>query len=254
MSHYNTRKKRNLESVEDEAPLTTMKPIKQEILMWQNKAEVLQNKVTELEALNSELRQQVVELSAQQNDLIPSTSVAHKETGAVDLSSDGNTSTDGESSVTEDSCDDSSDSSSSSSEETPQRRKTKKSKTKKNKHKKHKKNKKKSKKNEYDKIKRANNIRDVIHRYKRLVKLTRRGATMTKAFQREGVSRNAVAQLAPIAELYFADREQFSRISFTPGKLAEFAQKCREYIVGDVQKKVLSMKKKGSLLPFSLNK
>ncbi len=77
---------------------------------------------------------------------------------------------------------------------------------------------------------------------------------MTKAFQREGVSRNAVAQLAPIAELYFADREQFNSISFTPGKLAEFAQKCREYIVGDVYRKVLSMKKKGSLLPFCLNK
>ncbi|XP_058628971.1 osteocalcin 2-like [Onychostoma macrolepis] len=127
-----------------------MKPIKQEILMWQNKAEVLQNKVNELEALNSELRQQVVELSAQQNDLIPSTSGAREESGAVDLSSDGNTSTDLESSVTEESCDDSS--SSSSSEET-QRRKTKKSKTKKNKSKKHKKSKKKDKKNEYDKIK-----------------------------------------------------------------------------------------------------
>lgn len=45
-----------------------MKPIKQEILMWQNKAEVLQNKVNELEALNSELRQQVVELTAQQSN------------------------------------------------------------------------------------------------------------------------------------------------------------------------------------------
>ncbi|XP_016114845.1 FACT complex subunit Ssrp1-like [Sinocyclocheilus grahami] len=154
MTHYNTRKKRNLESAEDEAPVTAMKPIKQEILMWQNKAEVLQNKVNELEALNTELRQQVVELSAQQNDLIPSTSVVREETGAVDLSSDGNTSTDVESSATEDSCDDSSDSSSSSSEETHQRRKTKKSKTKKNKTKKHKKNKKKGKKNEYDKIKR----------------------------------------------------------------------------------------------------
>ncbi|KAL1277457.1 hypothetical protein QQF64_024130 [Cirrhinus molitorella] len=68
---------------------------------------------------------------ARTNDLIPSTSVAREETGAVDLSSGGDTSTDGESSVTEDSCDDSSDSSSSSSEETPQRRKTKKHKTKK---------------------------------------------------------------------------------------------------------------------------
>ncbi|KAL1260027.1 hypothetical protein QQF64_007854 [Cirrhinus molitorella] len=176
MSHYNTRKKRNLGSVEDE------------------------------------------------DDPIPSTSVAREGTGAVDLSSGGNTSTDGEASVTEDSYDDSSDSSSSSSEETSQRRKTKKSKTKKNKSKKHKKNKKKVKKNEYDKIKRANNIRDVIHRYKRLVKLTRRGATMTKAFQREGVSRNAVALLAPIAELYFADREQFNSvsISFTPGKENRF--------------------------------
>ncbi|XP_056102082.1 coiled-coil domain-containing protein 106-like [Rhinichthys klamathensis goyatoka] len=228
-----------------------MKPIKQEILMWQNKAEVLQNKVKELEALNSELRQQVVELSAQQNDLIPRTSVAHEETGAVDLSSDGNTSTDVESSVTEESCDDSS--SSSSSEGTRQRRKTKKSKNKKNKSKKHKKNKRKDK-NEYDKIKRANNVRDVLRRYKRLLKLTRRGATMTKAFRKEGVSRNAVAQLAPIAELYFADRVQFNSISFTPGKLAEFAEKCREHIVGDVKEKVLAMKIKGSLLPFCLNK
>lgn len=84
------------------------------------------------------------------DDLIPSTSVVHEETGAVDLSSDGNSSTDVESSVTEESCDDSS--SSSSSEETHQRRKTKKSK--KNKSKKHKKNKKKDKK-EYDKIKRG---------------------------------------------------------------------------------------------------
>ncbi|KAK9956290.1 hypothetical protein ABG768_014035, partial [Culter alburnus] len=152
MSHYNTRKKRNAENVEDEceAPVNTMKPIKQEILMWQNKAEVLQNKVNELEALNSELRQQVVELSAQQNDLIPSTSVAHGESGADDLTSDGNTSTDVESSVTEESSDDSS--SSSSSEET--QRKTKKRKTKKNKSKKHKKNKKKGK-NEYDNIKRG---------------------------------------------------------------------------------------------------
>ncbi|XP_067274855.1 coiled-coil domain-containing protein 106-like [Pseudorasbora parva] len=253
MSHYNTRKKRNIESVEDEceAPVKTMKPIKQEILMWQNKAEVLQNKVNELEALNSELRQQVVELSAQQNDLIPSTSVAHEETGAVDLSSDGSTSTDVESSVTEESCDDSS--SSSSSEETLRRRKKKKSKSKKNKSKKHKKNKKKDKK-EYDKIKRAQNVRDVISRYRRLLKLTQRGATMTKAFRKEGVSRNAVAQLAPIAELYFADRVQFNDISFTPGKLAEFAEKCKEHIVGEVKKKVLSMKMKGSLLPFCLNK
>lgn len=50
------------------APVNTMKPIKQEILMWQNKMEVLQNTVNELEALNSELRQQVVELSAQQSN------------------------------------------------------------------------------------------------------------------------------------------------------------------------------------------
>ncbi|XP_048053137.1 pre-mRNA-splicing factor CWC22 homolog [Megalobrama amblycephala] len=149
MSHYNTCKKRNVENVEDECEVNTMKPIKQEILMWQNKAELLQNKVNELEALNSELRQQVVELSAQQN-LIPSTSVAHGESGADDLTSDGNTSTDVESSVTEESCDDSS--SSSSSEET--QRKTKKRKNKKNKSKKHKKNKKKGK-NEYDKIKRG---------------------------------------------------------------------------------------------------
>ncbi len=49
------------------APVKTMKPIKQEIQMWQNKAEVLQNKVNEFEALNSELRQQV-ELSAQQSN------------------------------------------------------------------------------------------------------------------------------------------------------------------------------------------
>lgn len=77
---------------------------------------------------------------------------------------------------------------------------------------------------------------------------------MTKAFRKEGVSRNAVAQLAPIAELYFADRVQFNSISFTPGKLAEFAEKCRENIVGDVKKKVLAMKIKGSLLPFCLNK
>ncbi len=89
------------------------------------------------------------------DDLIPSTSVAREEIGAVDLSSDGNTSTDLESSGTEESCDDSSSSSSSSSEETHQRRKTKKSKTKKNKSKKHKKSKKKDKKNEYDKIKRG---------------------------------------------------------------------------------------------------
>ncbi|XDV19479.1 hypothetical protein PO909_024944 [Leuciscus waleckii] len=229
MSHYNTRKKRNVESLEDEceAPVNTMKPIKQETLMWQNKVEVLQNKVNELEALNSELRQQVVELSAQQNDLIPKTSVAHEDTGGVDLSSDGNTSTDVESSVTEESCDDFS--SSSSSEGTRQKRRA-------NKSKKHKKNKRKDK-NEYDKIKRANNVRDVIRRYKRLLKLTRRGATMTKAFRKEGVSLNAVAQLAPIAELYFADRVQFNSISFTPGKLAEFAEKCREHIVGDVKKK-----------------
>lgn len=86
------------------------------------------------------------------DDLIPKTSVAHEDTGGVDLSSDGNTPTDVESSVTEESCDD--DSSSSSSEGTRQRRKTKKSKNKKNKSKKHKKNKRKDK-NEYDKIKRG---------------------------------------------------------------------------------------------------
>ncbi|XP_065096714.1 uncharacterized protein [Paramisgurnus dabryanus] len=252
MSHYNTRKKRNLESVEGEceAPAKTMKPIKQEMLMWQNRVDVLQEKVNELEALNTELRQQVVELSAQKVDPIPGTSVAHEETGAVDLSSDANTSTDVESSVTEESCDESF---SSSSSETHQRRKTKKSK-KKAESRKHKKNKKKGKKDKHDKIKRANNVRDVIRRYKRLLKLTKRGATMTKAFRKEGVSRNAVAQLAPIAELYFADRAQFNSITFTPGKLAEFAQKCKEHIIGDVLRKVLSMKAKGSLLPFCLNK
>ncbi|ROL49336.1 hypothetical protein DPX16_15662 [Anabarilius grahami] len=75
---------------------------------------------------------------------------------------------------------------------------------------------------------------------------------MTKAFRKEGVSQNAVAQLAPITELYFVDRVQFNSISFTPGKLAEFAEKCREHIVEDVKKKVLSLKTKGSLLPFCL--
>ncbi|XP_056310825.1 histone H3.v1-like [Danio aesculapii] len=115
MSQYNTRKKHNLGSVEGE--VNTTKPIKQEILMWQNTAEVLQNKVHELEALNSELRQQVVELSMQQqNDLIPGTSVGREESSAVDLFSDENASTDVESSVTDESCDDTS--SSSSSEET----------------------------------------------------------------------------------------------------------------------------------------
>jgi len=78
--------------------------------------------------------------------------VAHEETGTVDLSSDGNTSTDVETSVTEESCDNFS--SSSSSEGARQRKKTKKSKNKKTKSKKHKKNKRKGK-NEYDKIKRG---------------------------------------------------------------------------------------------------
>lgn len=86
------------------------------------------------------------------DDLIPKTSVAHEDTGGVDLSSDGNTPTDVESSVTGESCNDSS--SSSSSEGTRQKRKEKKSKNKKNKSKKHKKNMRKDK-NEYDRIKRG---------------------------------------------------------------------------------------------------
>ena len=66
---------------------------------------------------------------------------------------------------------------------------------------------------------------------------------MTRAFQKEGVSRNAVAQVAPVAELYFADSAQFDTLTFTSGKLTEFDQMCKERMTGDIQTKVTEMKR-----------
>ncbi|KAL7890179.1 hypothetical protein AOLI_G00024370 [Acnodon oligacanthus] len=93
----------------------------------------------------------------------------------------------------------SSDDSSSSDEESFSSEENSPKKKKRNKIKKIKFKKDKRKRKEKDRTKRANNIDDVLKCYQRLLKHTKKGLTMTGAFQKEKVSRNAVAQLAPIA-------------------------------------------------------
>nr|XP_054591906.1 coiled-coil domain-containing protein 106-like [Nothobranchius furzeri] len=79
-----------------------------------------------------------------------------------------------------------------SSDEDSQKRK-KKGKAKKNK---------KSKKHDQIARTRAQNPRQVVSRYERILRLFKRGGTMSAAFKRLGVDRNTIVATAPIAELF----------------------------------------------------
>jgi hypothetical protein len=53
----------------------------------------------------------------------------------------------------------------------------------------------------------AGNIKNIVAWYQRLPNLTKKSYSMAVAFQKVGVSKNAVAAVGPIAELSIADRQ-----------------------------------------------
>ena len=74
---------------------------------------------------------------------------------------------------------------------------------------------------------------------------------MSMAFRKAGVSRNAVAATAPIAELFIAERQVLEQLPFCR-KLSDLVKLCTEKIIGEIEEKVVEMKRKRELLPFQL--
>ncbi|XP_056438693.1 coiled-coil domain-containing protein 106-like isoform X2 [Gadus chalcogrammus] len=199
-------------------------------VQWKKRSEELQTRIELLEEENALLKQQLEQRpSAEQGDTVDNT----------DPEPESNT--DASSSSSTDS--DSSSSSSSSSDGRKKKRKHKK---------KAKKRSKKSKKSKKSKAKgyRVTTISDVVKRYRQVLRIMERGHTMSRAFAKAGVSRNAVKDTAAIAELYIADRSVLEEIK---GKktLLHLSKVCDSKIVGELSLKIDELKKKKKLIPFT---
>ena len=93
-------------------------------------------------------------------------------------------------------------------------------------------------------------ISDVVKRYRQVLRIIKRGHTMSRAFLKAGVTRNAVKDTAAIAELYIADRSVLEEIK---GKktLLHLAKVCESEIVGELSLKIEELKKKKNRIPFT---
>ncbi|XP_019218879.2 coiled-coil domain-containing protein 106 [Oreochromis niloticus] len=146
------------------------------------------------------------------------------------------------------SVDESSDSSMSTTSSDEDRKKRKKGKAKKHK----------SKKHDKKQRTRVQNPKQVVTRYNKILRLFRRGGTMSAAFKRLGVDRNTIVATAPIAELFIVAPERYKELEKNKQgqKLSLFATQCAAAISADpeTEEKFKAYKSSGKLLPLKTKK
>ncbi|KAL3984419.1 calcium/calmodulin-dependent protein kinase (CaM kinase) II [Sarotherodon galilaeus] len=104
---------------------------------------------------------------------------------------------------------------------------------------------KKSKKHDQKPRTRVQNPKQVVNRYNKILKLFKRGGTMSAAFKRLGVDRNTIVATAPIVELFIQGQ-----------KLSLFATPCAAAISADpeIEEKFKAYTSSGKLLPLKTKK
>ncbi|XP_054602655.1 coiled-coil domain-containing protein 106 isoform X2 [Nothobranchius furzeri] len=162
----------------------------QEVEICKMKLEWQKEKIDELTKERDYLKEQLAACLTKE----PTRSVQHPSDvlSMSSLSSDG-------------SFDKGSDSSTSTTQNDSQKRK-KKGKAKKNK---------KSKKHDQIARTRAQNPKQVVTRYERILRLFKRGGTVSAAFKRLGVDRNTIVATAPIAELFIVAPDRYKELEKT---------------------------------------
>ena len=74
---------------------------------------------------------------------------------------------------------------------------------------------------------------EVVARYRKVLKICRKGRTMGAAFKAVGVDRNTIVVNAPMAELCIAAPEAYAELKESAPKkekLSSFAQRCKDAI------------------------
>ncbi|KAL6481207.1 hypothetical protein MHYP_G00092870 [Metynnis hypsauchen] len=226
---------------------TLNKPMSQAVLQWKNKVEVFQDRIEELEAENSFLKQQLEEQKegAAHSKKPDGDNISGMQTKDAMTSKSSSESSSEHSFNTSSESDSESESNSTTDEDRTSRKRTRKSK----KSKKHKKDKKRKKQQENRM--RASNITEVVSRYRNVLRCVQKGYRMSKAFKKAHVSRNGIKHTAAIAEIYFADRTILDEFQ-GDYKLLDLAKLCESRIVGELASKIIEMKKKKELLPFKM--
>ncbi|XP_055020032.1 coiled-coil domain-containing protein 106-like [Boleophthalmus pectinirostris] len=102
---------------------------------------------------------------------------------------------------------------------------------------------------------RAQDPKQVVARYKKILKIFKRSGTMSQAFKKYGVDRNTVIITSPIAELYVVAPEKYKEIMQTYSKamkLSVFAAQCALAISedADIEQKIQTLKDSRKLIPF----
>ncbi|KAL3984228.1 Rab5 GDP/GTP exchange factor [Sarotherodon galilaeus] len=116
----------------------------------------------------------------------------------------------------------------------------------------------KSKKHDKKQRTRVQNPKQVVTRYNKILRLFRRGGTMSAAFKRLGVDRNTIVATAPIAELFIVAPERYKELEKNKQgqKLSLFATQCAAAISADpeTEEKFKAYKSSGKLLPLKTKK
>ncbi|CAI5685394.1 unnamed protein product [Oreochromis niloticus] len=117
---------------------------------------------------------------------------------------------------------------------------------------------KKSKKHDQKQRKRVQNPKQVVTRNNKILRLFKRGCTMSAAFKRLGVDRNTIVTTAPIAELFIVVPERYKELEKNKQgqKLSLFATQCAAAISADpeTEEKFKAYKSSGKLLPLKTKK
>ncbi|CAI5661303.1 unnamed protein product [Oreochromis niloticus] len=117
---------------------------------------------------------------------------------------------------------------------------------------------KKSKKHYQKQRTRVQNPKQVVTRYNKILRLFKRGGTMSAAFKRLGVDRNTIVATAPIAELFIVAPERYKELEKNKQgqKLSLFATQCAAAISADpeTEEKFKAYKSSGKLLPLKTKK
>ncbi|KAL3999817.1 TBC1 domain family member 15 [Sarotherodon galilaeus] len=94
---------------------------------------------------------------------------------------------------------------------------------------------KKSKKHDQKPRTRVQNPKQVVTRYNKILRLFKRGGTMSAALKRLGVDRNTIVATAPIAELFIVAPEKYTELEKNKQaqKLSLFATQCAAAISAD---------------------
>ncbi|XP_056453260.1 coiled-coil domain-containing protein 106-like isoform X2 [Gadus chalcogrammus] len=103
---------------------------------------------------------------------------------------------------------------------------------------------------------RAKDPEEVVARYRKVLKICRKGRTMGAAFKAVGVDRNTIVVNAPMAELCIAAPEAYAELKESAPKkekLSSFAQRCKDAIDVDenIVTRIKEYKDSGKLLPIT---